>query len=320
MSSGHGTNSPAAGDQMSPGTGGAVIRNSTKYRRRHDWGGALSATPLLDAPLGSDGCVIRWFKDTCPDVAQPALEDHYVVIHLGGAKRVRRAKDGATLIADVAADAISVVPAGAAYGWSTQGPIEYAHLYVPPERLAQAAESIFDRDGAQVQLRSEVGQRDPLLASLFHALIPAAQPGRVDGLFLEVMTEAFLAQLLQGHANLDDGVRRRQLSLAPKRLNDVTGYVDDHLGEEISLDRLAAVARLSRYHFIRAFTRATGKTPHAYVMGRRVETAKRLLNDTNLAISEVASLCGFAGASHLSNRFAQAEGIRPSTFRRARRF
>lgn len=312
------TKNRPSGEVKSPRKDSIVAKKTGGDAHRDDWAQTLTSTPLLDAPLETDGCVIRWFKNTQPDIAQPRLEDHYVVLHLGGPKRVRRSSDGPALISDLSADAISVIPAGAAYDWSTEGPIEYAHLYIPPERLARAAESIFDRDGAQVQLRSEVGQRDPLLAALFRTLIETAQSGRRDGLFLDVMTEAFLAQLLRGHANLDEGVRRRQHALAPRRLTDVTAYVDDHLADEITLDSLAAIARLSRYHFSRAFTRATGKTPHAFVMGRRLDQAKTMLRDTNLAISEVARRCGFSNASHLSNRFLEAEGVRPSAFRLTR--
>ncbi len=285
---------------------------------RDDWAQTLSTLPLLDAPLEPDGCVIRWFKNTHPDIAQPGLEDHYVVLHLGGPKRVKRALDGPTVVRDLGPGAISVIPAGAAYDWSTEGHIEYAHVYIPPERLARAAESIFDRDGARVQLRSEVGQCDPLLSALFHSLIDTAQASRRDGLFLDVMTDAFLAQLLRGHANLDDGVRPRQHALAPKRLAEVTAYIESHIGEELTLDELAAVARLSRYHFSRAFARATGRTPHAFVMARRIDAAKTLLRTTNLAITEIARQSGFAGSSHLSNRFLEAEGLRPSAFRQKR--
>jgi AraC family transcriptional regulator len=296
----------------------AVAKAVKGEAHRDDWAQILSTRPLLDAPLEPDGCVIRWFKNTHPDIAQPGLEDHYVVLHLGGPKRVTRASDGPTLVRDLAEDAISVIPAGATYDWSTEGPIEYAHVYIPPERLARAAEGIFDRDGAQVRLRSEVGERDPLLSALFHALMDAAQTERRDGLFLDVMTEAFLAQLLRGHANLDEGLRQRQHALAPKRLADVTRYIDSHIDDELTLDDLAAVARLSRYHFSRAFTRATGRTPHAFVMGRRIQAAKTMLLDTNLAIAEIASKSGFASPAHLSNRFFEAEGLRPSAFRHSR--
>ena len=282
---------------------------------RDVWARALSTKPLLDVALGSDDCLIRWFKNTQPDVTQPPLKDNYIVLHLGGPKRVRRACDGPTIVTDLGANAITVVPACAAYEWSTEGPIEYAHIYIQPKRLARAAESIFDRDGNQIQLRSEVGQNDPILTPIFQMLIETARFGRRDGLYLEVMTEAFLAQLLRGHANLADGLRRRQHSLAPRRLKAVTTYIEDHLGQDLTLDSLAGVAGLSRYHFSRAFARATGETPHAFVMGRRLERAKTELRETSLTMSEIARRCGFAGASHLSNHFLAREGVRPSAFR-----
>jgi AraC family transcriptional regulator len=297
---------------------GVTMNRHSPEMSRDLWARSLSARPLLDAPLGSAGCVIRWFQDTQADIVQPPLNDNYVVLHLGGPKRVCRAKDGPTLVTDMGVDAVTIVPACAAYDWSTAGPIEYAHIYIPPKRLARAAETIFDRDGAQVRLRSEVGQHDPLMASIFHSLMDCAHRGGRDGLFLEVMTEAFLAQLLRGHANLSEGLRQRQYALSPKRLKDVAAHIDDHLDGDLTLDSLASIAGLSRYHFSRAFTRATGEAPHAFVMRRRLERAKCMLRQSSLSISEIAQRCGFAGAPHLSNYFLMKESLRPSAFRQNR--
>jgi len=300
--------------------GKAAVLTHAEIREVHRdaWARTLSTRPLLDAEIDSHGCAIRWFKNTQSDIVQPPLKDNYVVLHLGGPKRVRRAADGPSVVADLEDDAISIIPACAAYDWSTEGPIEYAHIYIPPYRLARATESIFDRDGAQVRLQSKVGQPDQVLVNIFRTLMESARNERRADLFLDVMTEAFLAQLLRGHANLSGDLRPRQHALAPKRLKAVTAYVDEHLDAELTLDTLAAIARLSRYHFTRAFARATGQTPHAFVMARRLERAKILLRTTPLSISEIAVRCGFAGAAHLSNRLFEREGLRPSTFRQIR--
>src|SRR3546814_13942727 len=62
--------------------------------------------------------------------------------------------------------------------------------------------------------------------------------------------------------------------------------------QDLTLDRLAGDAGLSRFYFLRAFRSEIGVTPHAYLTGRRIAAAKRLL-DGEQALSEVALACGF---------------------------
>jgi AraC family transcriptional regulator len=73
-------------------------------------------------------------------------------------------------------------------------------------------------------------------------------------------------------------------------LRAVVAYVEEHLDACPSLEQMAAVARLSVYHFARQFKAATGLPPHQYVILRRVERAKQLLQaGTDLSLAEVAA-------------------------------
>jgi AraC family transcriptional regulator len=79
---------------------------------------------------------------------------------------------------------------------------------------------------------------------------------------------------------------------------------------------MAAVARLSTYHFARQFKAATGLPPHRYVIMRRVERAKQLLQrDGDLSLAEVAARAGFADQSQLSRHFRRLVGVTPGRFR-----
>ncbi|MDB5312349.1 MAG: marA [Gemmataceae bacterium] len=83
-----------------------------------------------------------------------------------------------------------------------------------------------------------------------------------------------------------------------------------------SLGQLAAVARLSPYHFARQFKAATGLPPHQYVIARRVERAKQILQDgTGLSLAEVAAEAGFSDQSHFSHHFKRIVGVTPGQFR-----
>jgi AraC family transcriptional regulator len=79
---------------------------------------------------------------------------------------------------------------------------------------------------------------------------------------------------------------------------------------------MAAVARLSPYHFARLFKAATGLPPHRYVVARRVERAKLLLQEGgDLSLAGIAARAGFSDQSQLSHHFKRAVGVTPRRFR-----
>ena len=79
---------------------------------------------------------------------------------------------------------------------------------------------------------------------------------------------------------------------------------------------MAAVARLSVYHFARQFKAATGLPPHQYVLTRRVERAKELLQArTHLSLAEVAAHTGFSDQSQFTHHFKRMVGVTPGQFR-----
>jgi AraC family transcriptional regulator len=79
---------------------------------------------------------------------------------------------------------------------------------------------------------------------------------------------------------------------------------------------MAAVARLSPYHFARQFRAATGLPPHQYVIARRVERAKQFLQGGgDLSLAQVAARAGFSSQSHFSLHFRRLVGVTPGQFR-----
>jgi AraC family transcriptional regulator len=95
----------------------------------------------------------------------------------------------------------------------------------------------------------------------------------------------------------------------------VVEYIEEHLDAGPTLEQLAAVARLSPYHFARQFKKATGLPPHLYVILRRVERAKQLLQaGTSLSLTEVAARAGFSDQSQFCHHFKRLVGVTPGQF------
>jgi AraC family transcriptional regulator len=114
--------------------------------------------------------------------------------------------------------------------------------------------------------------------------------------------------------------RRRDGVLPRVRLRAVIEYVEEHLDAGLTLEQMAAVARLSAYHFARQFKTATGLPPHQYVILCRVERARQLLQaGTNLSLAEVALHAGFSDQSVFCLHFKRLVGVTPRQFRMSAR-
>jgi AraC-like DNA-binding protein len=85
-------------------------------------------------------------------------------------------------------------------------------------------------------------------------------------------------------------------------------YLLERFGEQVTLQELAAVARMSRFHFLREFTREIGIPPHAYHVHVRVEHARKLIT-RGVVPAEAALRAGFSDQSHLNRHFRQIWGI-----------
>lgn len=86
-------------------------------------------------------------------------------------------------------------------------------------------------------------------------------------------------------------------------------------GENISLDLLAREAGLSKFHFLRTFKRVTGLTPHAFILRRRLELARKALEQGHPP-ADAAAMTGFADQSHLTRRLKAVYGITPGIMSR----
>jgi AraC-like DNA-binding protein len=116
--------------------------------------------------------------------------------------------------------------------------------------------------------------------------------------------------------------QRTRLDSASQKQNvlKVVRYLDHAFAEPITLDAMADMARLSRFHFIRAFRSLVGESPRQYLIAARMRAAADRLLDTPEPVSTVAFKVGFNDLSHFNATFRQSFGTTPREWRRAARF
>ena len=103
--------------------------------------------------------------------------------------------------------------------------------------------------------------------------------------------------------------------LPQDKLKAVLGHIDESLGESIKVRDLAQRVGLSQFHFARMFRRSVGRPPHEYLTDLRMERAKRLLRETDLPLSQVATRVGYQTQAHFTGVFHREVGMTPRSYR-----
>ncbi len=99
-------------------------------------------------------------------------------------------------------------------------------------------------------------------------------------------------------------------------VNRAIEFLHVHLDEKVTVETLAAVARLSVSHFSRVFRKETDKAPMEYVQALRLERAKKLLLAGDKSVSAIALECGFGSSSYLSTCFQKQFRLTPREFQK----
>ncbi len=185
----------------------------------------------------------------------------------------------------------------------------YRMIYPKPSLLQTIVEIATGRRAAAPQFNGPV-IRDELLSARYlrahEALESGAEPLGVD----EALTSVLL-DMIDRHGG---GLRAIAAGLEPVAVRRAKDYLAAHVDEQVELEQLARAAGLSPFHLIRVFRKATGMTPHNWLVDRRVHLACNLLRE-GLSATHVAARCGFSDQSHLTRVFKSRLGVTPGQFR-----
>lgn len=277
---------------------------------------AMHASPHaqleLSAQLGDGLAAALWSnRNDARDYQAPSHHtlSCYIADGTGTFRRQKPADKGAP-------NKLCIMPAGHESNWIVNGEIRLAHLYVGEAQFALGCTRLLDREPREMQLHEATFLDDPQQAVRFRQLVALnwAEPGE------RLLTNS-LAHAIIDHAVLHQTGRREGLrvkgGLAPHQRRQLVDYIEASLDQPLTLGELALRCNLSEYHFARMFRASFGLPPHQYVLARRLHRACQLLRVGHMALGQVALACGFASASHFSNRFRQALGATPGEYRAA---
>lgn len=182
---------------------------------------------------------------------------------------------------------------------------EYFWMVLNGREALRLAREIIDTAGPVVSLPTPVVDR---MADACLTLVtrPDITPG-------EASSAAYAAM-----AALHDGVFGAHAApeqALPAAMTRVIAHIEANLAAPLQVERLAAIAEMSRGHFVRQFAAAIGIPPSDFVLERRIERIERLLVATDMSVVAIARATGFADANYLAKAFRRKRGLAPLEFR-----
>jgi len=259
---------------------------------------------------------LRYREQPPNEAFQPPLTHHSLVLLLRTPKEFELHCDGVNRVVPPSAGSILVVPAGSPARWRWSSHTDSLHVFLEPGLVERVAAEAFELDPARVSLPPLDGLDLPPLRVAMLAVNDELTADAAGGrLAAESLANLLAVHLIRNASAPHRPARRTDGALRQGKLRAVIEYIEDHL-DGLTLEQMAAAAHLSVYHFARQFKAATGLPPHQYVVMRRVERAKQLLQGgDDLSLAEVAACAGFSDQSQFTHHFKRIVGVTPGQFR-----
>ena len=194
------------------------------------------------------------------------------------------------------------------------GPFDYLHYYVSRDLLDRVAAD--NRIAPVDSFRMVFFERDLVVAQVTKAILSQVRNREpLNMLALEDVSLLVSTHLLQ-HYGSSKGILRAQAGLEIWQKIRAEEMLRAHLESEIRIADLATACQLSPSHFSRCFRQSFGTSVHQWLINLRIDTAKDLLRDPTLSLSEVGVRSGFCDQAAFTRAFTALEGITPFRWRK----
>lgn len=199
----------------------------------------------------------------------------------------------------------------------TSEPFLTMMVFVELPLLQRAMEEVFGAKADQVRLRDLSAFTDADLSWMLEGVRQELLARRPSVLRVQGLAQLIATHLARNYAEIAQDAGTGS-ALPGYKLKQITDWIEANLDEEFDLERLAAMAGLSKFHFHRLFKQATGVSPAKYQTTARMNEARRRLRETNQSVIAIAVDLGFSSASHFAQVFRRDTRMTPSDYRRQR--
>jgi AraC family transcriptional regulator len=284
----------------------------------------LKRIPLLSSQqIGWNGILVEQHQyypspGKTEEKELPGLSDHWLILPLGDSGHLSQKSDDRLHESFFQKGDSLLVPARKPTYWrcpSSQSASTELHIHLQPESIEQVAKAS-QMDTQQIDLANHFRKQDLQLQHIAMLFLAELRSGGIMGrLYVESLTQALVIHLLRHYSDVAKIITSENISLTRTQLQQAIDYIHTNLDRDLSLSQIAKVINISPTYFASLFKRATGTSPHQYVIQQRVERAKLMLSKTDLAIADIALQVGFSSQSHLTQQFKRLTGVTPKQVR-----
>jgi len=194
-----------------------------------------------------------------------------------------------------------------------------ASLALPEDRLLDEPNRTM---GGQVTFFEGLHPHDAIVSPVLQRMRLLPRQGEVSAGWYEEHFHLLLERMLQAHRGLCQEVERLECKRKTtrveiyRRLREARDYMDANYTRSIDLREISGEACMTQHHFLRLFKQAFNVTPHQYLTSKRLARAQRLLQTTEMPVTQICTSIGFESIGSFSNLFRHRFGVPPSLYRK----
>jgi AraC family transcriptional regulator len=269
---------------------------------------------LLKREASWDGISLAHYRMARGFLPEHQNQAHLITVSLAENCRGEIRTPGGFSARDRQKGSVCVIPSGHPFAVEIGAESEHLAILLDPSVVLRAAAEFSAPINTEVV--ETAAPNDPVVMSIGLALMAELETEKESGrMFAESLANVLAIHLLRNYTAGPQRIQTFVGGLAGKKLRQVLEFIESNYGSDLGLSELAAVAGMSTFHFAREFKRATGSTPHQYLIKFRIERAKELLSRSEMPLVDVGFRAGFSHQSHFTRLFHKLTGTTPLSYR-----
>ncbi|MEM8672517.1 MAG: helix-turn-helix transcriptional regulator [Cyanobacteria bacterium P01_G01_bin.67] len=270
----------------------------------------------LVRPRAADLLTLEYFEAEPAAMPTDRYEQHHIILNLRDEPhRLENWRDGEHRDFTYHKNEIIVTPAGVESGWRWHVKTKCIIITLDPDKFEQFAQTELGILLSTQQLKDLPQFLDEDITQSGVQLLEALQCDLGSQVMFESFARIFLTKLILKYG-LQESEYDFSKSFTAGHYKQVLDYIVINYGNNILLEDMAAQASLSPSHFSRLFKQTIGQSPYQFLMAYRIEQAKKMLDNPNKLMVDIAFTCGFSDQAHFSRVFKKIEGVSPKKYRR----
>jgi len=250
-----------------------------------------------------------------------AVKDHLVVVPLNKPVRFTRRIAGELQEQILSPGSATITPGGADFSIHTSSPgrqYDTMHFYIRDDFVREIHGDTFASQ-ATIALPPLAGAMDEMFLTIAREIWKLLQtPGPADSIYAETLARALAGYLVRNYISGQQLRANSARTLTPQQCKRAIEYIEECLGESLTLAGIAKAAGVSTGRLNSEFKRSMKLAPYQYVLNARVRRANALLVSTDLSLAEIALQCGFSNQQHMTRMMRRTMGRTPGAVRRDR--